>query len=221
MIETSTGLILRTRPLTDTSLIVHWLTRDLGRVATVAKGARRPKSPFAGKLDLFYRARFSFQRSRRSELHRLREVGLEETHAALRRDVTALTQASYCAALVEQTTETETPVPTIFGLMTGVLEQLCHKAPPPQTVPAFELKLLAELGLQPDADREKLGPDIKQILRVLSTDDWTNLSRLKLTPAQLAALDRFLRGFMEYHLGRVPGIREKITGKSAGDPPKK
>jgi DNA repair protein RecO (recombination protein O) len=210
MIETSTGLILRTRPLTDTSLIVHWLTPDLGRLATVAKGARRPKSPFSGKLDIFYLARFGFQRSRRSELHQLREVGLEETHAVLRRDVRAVAQASYCAALVEQTTETETPVPAIFRLMTRVLEQLCHKAPPPQTVPAFELKLLAELGLQPDAEKEKLGPDLKQILRVLLEADWPELSRLKLAAAQLGALDRFLRGFMEYHLGRVPRIRGQL-----------
>ena len=31
-----------------------------GRISTVAKGARRPKSPFAGKLDLFYEADFSY-----------------------------------------------------------------------------------------------------------------------------------------------------------------
>ena len=83
MIETATGLVLRTRPLTETSLIVHWLTPGLGRLATVAKGARRPKSPFRGKLDLFYLADFSFSRSRRSELHTLREVSLRETHSAL------------------------------------------------------------------------------------------------------------------------------------------
>ena len=49
------GLILRTRRLTETSLIVHWLTAEEGRVATVAKGALRPKSPFRGKLDLCYK----------------------------------------------------------------------------------------------------------------------------------------------------------------------
>jgi recombinational DNA repair protein (RecF pathway) len=42
MVESATGLVLRIRPLTETSLIVHWLTPDLGRLATVAKGARRP-----------------------------------------------------------------------------------------------------------------------------------------------------------------------------------
>jgi DNA repair protein RecO (recombination protein O) len=208
MIETSTGLILRTRPLTDTSLIVQWLTEDLGRLATVAKGARRPKSSFAGKLDLFYLARFSFQRSRHSELHQLREVGLEETHAALRRDLHALQQASYCAALVEQTTETETPVPAIYTLMNGVLEQLCNHKLQAQTVPAFELKLLAELGLQPDLDKEKLKPDLKQILHVLHEGDWPKVSRLKLSTPQLASLNRFLGGFMVYHLGKVPSGRE-------------
>src|ERR1700757_1043734 len=144
MIETASGLIVRTRPLTETSLIVHWLTPDLGRLATVAKGARRPKSPFAGKLDLFYAADFSFQRSRRSELHALREVALKETHAALRRELGYLQQASYAAALIEQTTEMETPLPEIFSLMSGFLKHLPSQPPQPQTLFAFEIKLLSE-----------------------------------------------------------------------------
>src|SRR6516164_9889293 len=113
MIENATGLVLRTRPLTETSLIVQWLTPNFGRLATVAKGARRPKSPFRGKLDLFYLADFSFNRSRRSELHALREVSLRETHPGLRRELGCLQQASYGVALIEQTTETETPLPAI------------------------------------------------------------------------------------------------------------
>ena len=74
MEERAHGIILRTRPLTDSSLIVQWLTAEYGRVSTVAKGARRPKSPYLGKLDLFYEAEFTVQRSRRSTLHNLREV---------------------------------------------------------------------------------------------------------------------------------------------------
>ena len=87
MIESASGLILRTRRLTETSLIVHWLTPNLGRLATVAKGAFRPKSPFRGKLDLFYLADFSFVRSRRSDLHTLREVSIRETYPAIRREL--------------------------------------------------------------------------------------------------------------------------------------
>src|SRR5215213_2395132 len=137
MDERSTGIILRTRPLTETSLIVHWLTADLGRIATVAKGARRPKSPLRGKLDLFYEADFSFARSRRSELHNLREVLLRETNAELRKSLGRLQQASYFAALIEQTTEIETPLPRIFSLMRSALHELAMKPPSPRTVFAF------------------------------------------------------------------------------------
>ena len=83
--ERTTGLILRTRPLTETSLIVQWLTADFGRISTVAKGARRPNSPFRGKIDLYFSADLSFQRSRRSELHTLREVVLRGTNEPLRK----------------------------------------------------------------------------------------------------------------------------------------
>src|SRR5471032_2570476 len=107
MIESTRGIILRTRPLTETSLIVHWLTPDFGRIATVAKGARRHKSPFLGKLDLFYLADFSFRRSRSSDLHNLREVKLHETHGAIREDILKLQQAAYAANFIAQATETE------------------------------------------------------------------------------------------------------------------
>src|SRR5215471_3463604 len=134
MIETATGLILRTRPLTETSLIVQWLTPGLGRLATVAKGARRSKSPFRGKLDLFYLADFSFARSRHSELHTLREVSIRETHPAIRRELGRVQQASYAAALVEQVTESETPLVEIFELMQSFLDVLAETASQPHLV---------------------------------------------------------------------------------------
>src|SRR3954462_11702924 len=101
-VENTSGLVLRTRRLTETSLIVQWLTPELGRIATVAKGALRPQSPFRGKLDLFYEADLSFVRSRRSELHTLREVSIRDTRKTIRQSFALLQQASYFAALVEQ-----------------------------------------------------------------------------------------------------------------------
>jgi DNA repair protein RecO (recombination protein O) len=204
MIETATGLILRTRPLTETSLIVHWLTPDFGRIATVAKGARRNQSPFLGKLDLFYVADFSFSRSRRSDLHTLRETVLRETHGALRQDLGRLRQAAYAASFVEQATETGTPLPGIFELMNGFLGCLCRRQSAPQMVLAFELKLLHELGLKPDLGETKLTPGAKQIVRALMENDWHACLRLKPTTAQAGELRQFLHGFLIFHLGRLP-----------------
>jgi DNA repair protein RecO (recombination protein O) len=204
MIESAAGIILRTRPLTETSLIVHWLTPDWGRIATVAKGARRPKSPFAGRLDLFYAADFSFSRSRRSELHNLREVCLRETHGAIREDLLKLQQAGYAAAFIEQATETATPLPEIFELTRGFLKHLCGQPPRPQNIFALELKLLRELGLGPDFEETRLTPGAKKIIQALLKSDWPDSSRLKLSAAQGGELRQFLHGFLIFHLGRLP-----------------
>ena len=64
--ETTRAILLRKRKLSDTSLIVSWYTESLGKLETVAKGARRPTSVFAGKLDLFFQAEIQLRRSRRS-----------------------------------------------------------------------------------------------------------------------------------------------------------
>jgi len=220
MIESATGLILRTRPLTETSLIVNWLTAGQGRISTVAKGARRPKSPFSGKLDLFYLADFAFVRSRRSELHTLREVGLRETHQALRIELGYLRQAAYCATLIEQSTERDTPLPGVFNLLNELLGHLPRQTPRPQTIFAFELKLLNQLGLAPDFNDRKLTPGARQIAGKLLSDDWAAGSRLKLSDAQTTELRRFLHGFLIFHLGRIPKGRPGWGGAGkALEPP--
>jgi DNA repair protein RecO (recombination protein O) len=204
MTESANGLILRTRPLTETSLIVHWLTPEFGRIATVAKGARRAKSPFAGKLDLFYLVDFSFGRSRRSDLHTLREACLRETHGAIRQDIFKLRHAAYATAFIEQATETETPLPAVFELLREFLDCLCKHETAPQIVFAFELKLLGELGLQPNLAETNLAAGTKKIAGILAQKDWAAGLRLKLTGAQIIELRQFLHGFLIFHLGRLP-----------------
>lgn len=193
MIQTATGLVFRTWPLTETSLIVHWLTPELGRLATVARGARRLQSPFHGKLDLFYWADFSLSRSRRSELHTLREVRLRDTHGNLRRQLILLRQASRCAALIERATETETPLPGIFELMLALLRHLSGPAAQSHTVLAFEFKLRLELGLLPGLAGSGLSPGAAQLAQAFAKHDWPRIARLRPSPGQVAELEQFLR----------------------------
>jgi DNA repair protein RecO (recombination protein O) len=201
MDERSTGIVLRTRPLTESSLIVHWLTPELGRVATVAKGARRPKSALRGKIDLFYTAEFLFARSRRSDLHLLREVTLQATREMLRRDLSYLHQAAYCSRLIEQTTETETPLVEVYALLSGFLDALPLKAPQPQMIFGFEVKLLHELGLGPQEG--KMAAAVQRLIEL----DWRQIQQLSLREVEVRELRQFLHGFLIYHLGKVPANR--------------
>jgi DNA repair protein RecO (recombination protein O) len=206
--ERSSGIILRTRPLTETSLIVHWITPDYGRLATVAKGARRPQSPFRGKLDLFHAMDFTFSRSRRSELHTLREAVLRQTHPALRRDITRLQQAAYAVALLELATETETPLPELFHLFNSWLNHLQEDAASELGLLAFEARALHELGWSPHSDRSRLSQTARPILAQLLSLDWPQLSGLRPAPAALRELERFLGLLLAQHLGRMPRGRQ-------------
>ena len=115
--ETTRAILLRKRKLSDTSLIVSWYTESLGKLETVAKGARRPKSVFAGKLDLFFLAEIQLRRSRRSNLHILTEAVLENPYAGIRENYVRTQAASYFVELIEISTEPEHPVPELFHLL--------------------------------------------------------------------------------------------------------
>jgi DNA repair protein RecO (recombination protein O) len=206
------GIILRKRRLTETSLILHWLTREQGRVATVAKGALRPKSPFRGKLDLFFECDLSYARSRRSDLHTLREAAARSTHPGLRLDLKKLQQAAYAAAFIEQVTETETPVPEIHGLFTTWLAHLEAVEVTPLNVFAFELKLLEQLGQGVDFNAAQLPVDARQVAQLLVRSEWDITARLQPAPAQLTQLRQFLHGFLIYHLDRLPKGRAEAAG---------
>jgi DNA repair protein RecO (recombination protein O) len=215
MTESTHGIILRTRPLTETSLIVHWLTPGLGRVATVAKGARRPRSPFAGKLDLFYAADFSFSRSRRSELHTLREVRLRQTHAALRENIGKLQQAAYLTNFIEQATEADTPLPKIYEMLEGFLDHLHARPATPPEIFALELNLLRKLGLEPDLAGSRLTPGTQRIVETLAGGGRAEPARLKLSTEQAEELRHWLHGYLIFQLGKLPRGRAAALGGAA------
>ena len=214
MDERATGLVLRTHPLTESSLIVHWLTREHGRIATVAKGARRPKSSFRGKLDLFFAAEFLFTRSRRSELHTLKELTLLDMHAQLRKELSWLRRAAYGAALIEQGTEADSPIPELFELFSEFLDAIPGN-PSATPVLAFEVKLLDWLGLGPDARSDELSAGSVRLMAEFRNWDWEKLARLRLSDIQRRELSRYLGRFLTWHLGAaLPGRGAALESKA-------
>jgi DNA repair protein RecO (recombination protein O) len=162
---------------------------------------------------LFYTADFAFTRSRRSELHTLREVNLCETRGAIRENIAKLRQAGYVTAFLEQATETEAPLPEVFEIVRDFLKWLCANEPKAQSILALELKLLCELGLMPDLEEARLTAGAKKIARVLLEADWTDLARLKPSPSQTHELQQWLHGFLIFHLGRLPRGRAAALGE--------
>lgn len=170
--QTTRAILIRMHPLTDTSLIVHWLTQEHGLVRTVAKGARRPKSVFCGRLDLFFGGEIQYQRAKRGDLHALREVVIDHWREGLRSSYASLLLAGYWCRLLGDVMEPEHPAPELYDLLSRALAHLEGEGPSRRALLHFEKELVRLLGMahesRPAADilRESLGrlPDTRDEL---------------------------------------------------------
>ncbi|MCP5536054.1 MAG: DNA repair protein RecO [Akkermansiaceae bacterium] len=148
--EKSTGIIIRLTKLTETSLIVHWCTQEHGLIKTVAKGGRRAKGPFAGKLDLFFEAEINWVRSRKSELHTLREVAVVDFRERLRKRYADTVAASYFAELLAHVVERDHPVPELYDLLQRGLGYVGSEGADKRAVLHFEQEMARLLGVAHD-----------------------------------------------------------------------
>jgi len=146
-VQNTPAILLRKTRFSETSLIVTWFTRDLGRLKTVVKGALRPKSRFAGLLDLFFDCEISVAHSTKSELHTLREVVLRDAREGLRKDYRRVALASYFVELIELTTEPEHPAPELYDLLLRAFGFLDQNPATPRALQHFESELARMLGI--------------------------------------------------------------------------
>ncbi len=141
------AIAIRLTRLTETSLIVHWFTDAHGLVKTVAKGARRPKSPFSGQIDLFFGGEITFTHARRGELHTLREILIHQWREGLRRNYNSTLLAAYCCQLLERAVEPEHPEPELHDLLRRALDHLDVAPPRLRALHHFEAELARLLGV--------------------------------------------------------------------------
>ena len=214
MDERATGLVLRVFPLTETSLIVHWLSSESGRIGTVAKGARRPKSPFRGKLDLFHLAEFSFRRSRCSDLHTLCEIVLMESFPNLRTDVDLIDCLARATKLLTRATEEQTPLRAEFDLMLELVRRLDGGGAGEFWLSVFEVKFLASQGQAPDWAKAKLDPGTRAVAAKMATADWASLAKLRPSEMQLRRLAGFLEPFILHHVGSIKPLVKRPPSPS-------
>src|ERR1041385_5130264 len=153
--ESTEAILLRKRKFSDTSLIVSWCTESLGCVQTMAKGARRQKSPFAGKLDLFFEAEISIVRSRKSDLHTLTEAVLKNPFSGIRSNYLRTQTAAYFVELIEICTERDYREPELFDLLRRAFSYLDANDPTPRALAHFETELALIAGVH---DTKKLKP---------------------------------------------------------------
>jgi len=152
MILKDEAIALRLHPYANTSRIVVWLSRTHGKLATLAKGSQRDRSPFLGQADLFYTCEILFYARETRHLHILKDCAPRDIRPAFRADWKACAAASYAAGLLDRAMPFGPAPAGLYELLAATLEQLAVRTPGPAFIPRFELRVLHELGLAPRWD---------------------------------------------------------------------
>lgn len=138
--------LLHSTPYRETSLVVDLFTRDAGRVAAVAKGAKRPRSALRAVLLQFQPLNVGL--SGRNELRTL--VSAEWEGGTIAPRGSALLCAFYLNELLVRLLPREDPHPVLYDGYREALAALSAGSPPDLALRRFEWLLLRETGYAPD-----------------------------------------------------------------------
>lgn len=145
-VDHQAAFLLHSVPYRETSLVVDLFTRDYGRVAAVAKGARRPHSSLRGVLLQFQPLAEGW--TGRNELRTLTAAHWVGGMASPQGD--ALLCAFYLNELLMKLLPREDPHPGLYEGYVQALLDLGEGAPLDDTLRRFEWVLLRETGYAPD-----------------------------------------------------------------------
>ena len=148
---TTEAVVLRSMRFGEADRILHVYTPMRGRVSAIAKGVRRSRSRFGGRLEPFFRLRLGLHEGR-SDLLTVTSADTIAGHPRLRESAAALDAAARSCDAVSRLFETGDPHPEVFNLLCTMLDLL--EADPvagsaPERRLAFRLKLLLAAGLAP------------------------------------------------------------------------
>ncbi|MGN6082484.1 DNA repair protein RecO [Trinickia sp.] len=143
------AFVLHSYPYRETSLIIDVFSRDHGRLALVAKGAKRPHSALRGVLQTFQPLSMAW--SGKSEMRTL--TGAEWVGGMLPLRGDALLCGFYVNELLVKFCAREDPHPQLFHHYVVTLTRLAHDEPAVQVLRSFERVLLRETGYAMALDR--------------------------------------------------------------------
>jgi DNA repair protein RecO (recombination protein O) len=149
------AVVLRSMRYGEADRILHIYTPVRGRVSAIAKGVRRARSRFGGRLEPYFRLHLELHEGR-SELLTVTGAQTIDAYPRLRADAHALDGAARACDAVGRLFETSEPHPGVFNLLCRQLVMLDEQAGAPQPAAtrrsaslAFRMKLLLAAGLAP------------------------------------------------------------------------
>jgi DNA repair protein RecO (recombination protein O) len=147
------AVVLRSIRFGEADRILHLYSANRGRIGAIAKGARRPKSRFGGRLEPFFRLDLVLHEGR-GELLTVTNVATVDGYPRLRSSGPALgAGARACDAVLRllDSAEANRPAYNLLSRYLGLLDDpAAERAAAVETALSFRLKLALAAGFAPE-----------------------------------------------------------------------
>jgi DNA repair protein RecO (recombination protein O) len=189
------AVVLRTIKLGEADRIITMATEGHGTVRAVAKGVRKTKSRFGGRLEPMTHVAVQMYQGR--ELDTITQVDTLDHFRTIRDDLDRVAKAQALLEVVDQVVQERQANSALYRMLVGALRALAA-ANAPLLVPAFFWKLLALEGYQPLLDQcASCGTDVDLV--AFDLDEGGVLCRsdrrgVAVTPEALDLMRRILGG---------------------------
>jgi len=144
------AIVLRRIPLGETDKVLTLFTREYGKLAAIAKGARRTTSRLAGASEplMFVRALLAEGQN----LDVLTQGDIRDSFADIRSDFGLFLRATYACELIDKLTADRDPALELFDQLLSTLYILQRARDPDAVIHAYELRIMGHVGYEPQLD---------------------------------------------------------------------
>ena len=157
------AICIRQWDWSETSQTVSLFCRQLGVLRALAKGARRPKAPYSGGIEVLTRGRAGVIVKPQAEMALLTEWDLLEQFPALRRALPAHYAGLYMAELVHHAVHDHDPHPALYDAMLAGLRSLEDDTSLQVALLNFQWAVLVETGYRPHVTGDvRTGTDLAE-----------------------------------------------------------
>ncbi|MDQ2630642.1 MAG: DNA repair protein RecO [Actinomycetota bacterium] len=147
------AIVLRSIRYGEADRILHLYSKTRGRIGAIAKGARKPKSRFGGRLEPFFRLDLILHEGR-SDLMTVTSATTVDGYPRLRSSGAALTAGARACDSVLRLLDSAEPNPPAYNLLCRYLSLLDDPSEPRatalETALSFRLKLALAAGFAPE-----------------------------------------------------------------------
>ena len=143
------GIVIRTTDYGESNKIVVFYSREAGKIAGMARGAKKPNNRLASVSQLFTYGYFMI-RGGSSGLGTIQQAELISSQRGIQEDIFKTAYASYVIELLDKGTAEKEPNPFLFELLHQTLHYISEGFDPDIVTHIFEMKMLSVFGLYPE-----------------------------------------------------------------------